>query len=500
MLSSEKPLAPVLAPSPPLSDNASPRVGAVVSDCELDTTDAREEEALGHNRRPRRNRLSRRLRHQSKTDSPPSSPTSSFSSNIGQPEGSAGRPQRSDGGDNLQRAFSLIKASWQGLPDDSASREWHVLHIEPSQFLELRNRLQDEDPRLLSYFNETLRFDYTPERATLILRLMATTVHEYLKEYIIDQIKNQLSDYSDPTFRVSQYLSNIKWHGHAKLTLDSGAVADDAPGADSTPILEEKSPDGQSWYGSEKYPQFVMEIGYSQKAANLEELARDYFEGSDGEIKTVLTLDLEYANPEQRKAITTSRTRSRRRSNANRTAVFCLYRGPERVCKDIIFRNPDGSPSNSSVQLELLLSDFIPDKILKKLAPQTRSRINDCTINLTSNMLCTLLKEAEDAQALKDAWQQEQKQARQQEQPTRKRKSVNWASDVGTTAASGGSASAGSNGSDEEAIGSTKRRKAGADEDSMYRSSRSASTVVSSEGVRTRSSSQKAHGKGDSEG
>ncbi|KKY29367.1 hypothetical protein UCDDA912_g10711 [Diaporthe ampelina] len=46
-------------------------------------------------------------------------------------------------------------------------------------------------------------------------------------------------------------------------------------------------------------PQFVLEVGYGQKALALEQLARDYFEkGPD--IKTVLTFKIPYKDPKER--------------------------------------------------------------------------------------------------------------------------------------------------------------------------------------------------------
>lgn len=126
----------MFAPSPPLTTSP----GA--SDCDVEG-----------------DKPSRRRRPQAPEGEP--SPSSSFTS----ADPSVARP-RSD----LDTAFELVRAAWQGtLPDDLPCPEWHVLTISPSQFLDLRERLEKEG--LLKYF-ESLRHDYNPDRSELVLRLM----------------------------------------------------------------------------------------------------------------------------------------------------------------------------------------------------------------------------------------------------------------------------------------------------------------------------------------
>jgi hypothetical protein len=50
-----------------------------------------------------------------------------------------------------------------------------------------------------------------------------------------------------------------------------------------------------------RFPQFVIEIGYSEKSRALQSLAKDYYEKSQGAIKTVLTVDIEYVSASGRR-------------------------------------------------------------------------------------------------------------------------------------------------------------------------------------------------------
>lgn len=445
MVSSEKTHMPFLALSPPLS--ATPSVGG--SDSELDNTTTPQQADV--------RRLPRRRRQQSKTDSPPSSftsstgpvahhlsPTSDARKAVKQEEEKKqeGRAQRGRGrgrrrrrignSNELETALSLIKAAWQ-RELSSDQHAYHVLHILPTEFRELRERLDDPRP-LLDYFDNVLRFDYSPGRATLVLRLMATTVHEYLKEYFVDEVKEQLralskkhsGQHSGRDCRIPQIIPEIKWHGHARLDLEADVGSDAEV---DTRVVDTKSPDGQTWYGTALSPQFILEIGYSQRNVSLQDLAMEYYTGSNGDIKTVLTLDIEYAKPSQRRL-------SRASGSADRTAVdctsvLCLYRGPNRIHKDMVFRDAQGRATSNS--LELLLSDFIPDDDIERFSRQTQHCIDDCTIHITAEVLCKLLAEAEAAQSRKDIRRRKREEdtpGQDVGQAPKKRLFVNWARDV----------------------------------------------------------------------
>lgn len=191
---------------------------------------------------------------------------------------------------------------------DLPSPDWYTLRISPSQYEELYRRLGDEDSDLLDYFENRLRFDYDPDRGVLVLRLMASAIHEYLQDRIMDEIKAQLRAHAagenDSDF--ASLLSDILSVGQAKVRLTTTRRY-------KKPVQARKRPDGQFrfrgtpaprphlsyHFEGSSTPRFLIEVGNSQKAEALKELAQDYYEKSRGPgVKTVLTIDTEYVRPE----------------------------------------------------------------------------------------------------------------------------------------------------------------------------------------------------------
>jgi hypothetical protein len=137
----------------------------------------------------------------------------------------------------------------------------------------------------------------------------------------------------------------------------------------------------------------VIEIGYSQKARKLQEVAWDYYVTSQGRIKTVLTISLEELYRGRRKTAS-------KNNGTNHKATFCLYCGPDRICHNVVFRSANGRPANGS--LRLLMSDLIPDQVLEDINPSARSRVENTAITIPFEHLCQYLEEAELEQDVDD--------------------------------------------------------------------------------------------------
>lgn len=456
---------PAFVPSPPLS--ASPGLDA--PDCPHDDIDTLQEQ--GDDRRRRFT-----PKYQPRTDSSPCSLVSSavsrtpfvpsvissFTSDCKQDDTDI---------DAVRSAIRLISASKEGALPRIESPDWHELTVSPAQFLDLRRQLEKED--LLDYFENWLRWDYSPGRGVLVLRLMATALHESLQDSLFFHIRKQLDDHlagAEPA--LADAISKIRSCGHAKVRLGytQGALA-------------KKSPDSQLRFTGRATPQFVVEVGYSQKAESLQELAKEYYEESDGEIKTVLTLNIEYGSPGQRNATV---------DHHDRTAVFCLYRGPKRVHKDTAFRDADGAPV-AGVCLRLFLSDFIPDDMLRDLPAALRRKARATAINLPAQLLCSFLTRAElDQKAEDDDIERFEKRLREAGPPSKKRKSVHWDLDA---ADDHDPSEAASSRSSSESSPRSKKRRTDLEYRPRSRSSRSASIEAGGEPPRrtrsiTRSSNE----------
>lgn len=433
------------APSPPLSASA----GASDSELETATSLPNRQRARPRKRTPTANTKQRRtsgveagLWQRQEYLKANVSPSSSSGTSHPRPRSvpSAASSFATDGQegqedcDQLDTAYSLIKASWEGrLPADLQSAAWHVLDAAPPEYDELCKRLQNDDPRLLDYFINHLRCDYDPKRNSLTLRLMATTLHEYLQDTLCFHIRTELnrvaSESGDPVLQ--ELASSIESHGHAKVTLGQAEAR--------------RSPDGQfhfwgatapdnahrPWvYKLSRFPQFVVEIAYSQGAKDLENLAKDYYEESAGKIKSVLTIDVEYAATEKRRAIAASRDNHPGSDGyVDRKAAFSFYRGPKRIHRDRVFRDSSGRPV-AAKPLQLALSDFVPDRVLQQLSRQSQRRVKEARLNLTMRQLYDFVEAAERRQDLQDARSPASESDSEPEiaapSSSRKRKCVQW--------------------------------------------------------------------------
>lgn len=112
---------------------------------------------------------------------------------------------------------------------------------------------------------------------------MPTALHEIFIANIVGEIQNQLKSIQSPA---ASFAEKVSSYGSASLKF-----RDEEYG--------KHDPDAQFQYSEAPYPGVVIEVSYSQKRKNLPRLADDYILGSDGDIRAVVAIDIEYgANKE----------------------------------------------------------------------------------------------------------------------------------------------------------------------------------------------------------
>lgn len=397
---------------------------------------------------------------------------------TGRSESCRSLSQHQRGGEDIDTAFSLIKSSFQGqLPEelDWAVSQWCTLQLFPAQYLELCARLDGSGPRgLLSYFKNRHRSDYDPRRGRLVLRLMESVLHEWVSSSIFGDIGDQIRAFAAERPQDTVFTTVVGdiglAAGRTSLHLSGEVTVTNDDGTRSTMIDNRRCPDGQLRFKSTPsgrpnppyrfpgchLPQMVIEIGYSQKAKALQGLAWDYYVDSYGAIKTVLTISLEDVYRGRRKTAASDGGTS-----TNQKASLCLYRGPNRICHDVVFRSADGQSVDGSLQL--LLSDLVPDEVLQDIRPQFRRRIEGRIISIPFNRLCDFLEEGEREQSVDDA------RKAPAPQPNNTRKRPNWERDPESD-------DTGGEGSAADSTSSSKGRRTGADEDQDYQPPRSVHT------------------------
>jgi hypothetical protein len=124
------------------------------------------------------------------------------------------------------------------------------------------------------------RYDYFPSIKQFVLR-MPTAIHEIVIRRVAREIILQLNSIAARNDASGEFAGNIEDSGSTRLTF---------PGSDYGP----HDPDASFRHLGARYPGVIIEVSYSQKRKDLPRLADDYILGSDGNIRAVIGLDIEY--------------------------------------------------------------------------------------------------------------------------------------------------------------------------------------------------------------
>lgn len=179
---------------------------------------------------------------------------------------------------NVLRIIAVIKARRDGL--ELVAVPWLVFPLKLDEFHVLRELIQ-QDQTLSSFVNNKLRYDYFPTAERYILR-MPTDLHEHFAQSVTDEIARQLAAIEGPARHFAQ--SVLKAASSRIKPLDPEAGLHD--------------PDASFKHVDAQYPGVVLEVSFSQKRKDLSRLADDYITGTDGNIRRMIGLDIEYTQKE----------------------------------------------------------------------------------------------------------------------------------------------------------------------------------------------------------
>jgi hypothetical protein len=135
---------------------------------------------------------------------------------------------------------------------------------------------------------------------------MPTATHERFITSVIQEISRQLQTLAAATDSsiASEFAQQIDSCGSTSISFPDGYGRHD--------------PDGSFGHKQAQYPGVVLEVSYSQKQRDLARLADDYILGSDGNIRAVVGLDIEYQDR--------SKTKSKGKDNASKVATLSVWR------------------------------------------------------------------------------------------------------------------------------------------------------------------------------
>lgn len=161
----------------------------------------------------------------------------------------------------------------------------HDCHVEdyPTFYLPRGQRSYDrllatlEQKGLLEYFLD-LRSRWNALTGRLTLIFMADPIHEVLKQEFDFELRTELNRLAVEYPSIQTLRNNIVAAGHAHIKRDGW----------------KRSPDGQGYYESFKYPSFVYEIAHSQRENDLNEAVDEYFDQLPGNVGALLTFKFDY--------------------------------------------------------------------------------------------------------------------------------------------------------------------------------------------------------------
>lgn len=290
-----------------------------------------------------------------------------------------------------------------------------------------------------------LRYDHDPIHNLLILRMPEGHPHFFVKNSIQQAIWDHLRARLDAAIREQESTGGDD-HVEALRSIET-AINPLVEASTTLPDGSQKRPDVSFYYAGSLYPPLVIEVGHSQKSEELPTLARDFIDKTDGDIRTVLTVDLGYRDrvkravhrrlqrqvqeqgqeqdrqQKQEQRVTRSMTRSRSRSRFQRSPMqatlpssLSLFRLGNIVLQDQPFRDKQGQGLEGG--FELNVADFVP--LANELVP--REVLEALTFIVPFRSLSDGLARGERQQALEERTPTPQPEA----QTSRKRVHFSW--------------------------------------------------------------------------
>jgi hypothetical protein len=144
-------------------------------------------------------------------------------------------------------------------------------------------------------------FSYSYSRVTRQLRFaMVTLTHELCVEALNDLIKDKIKDLRRDSGAIGKLTARVVARGQADVRLERTTVL--TPGV----VLEvpcQLRPDASYGLGRAYYPGLVVEVANSQSSLSLLEKTNLHLGFTDGNVRCVIAVDLEYKGREAKVAV-----------------------------------------------------------------------------------------------------------------------------------------------------------------------------------------------------
>lgn len=247
--------------------------------------------------------------------------------------------------------------------------EWHTFRLRRGEYSDLLILLKKEES-LWTFVETKFRYDYNPSTETLVLR-MPNQLHEVFIARVVVEIQKRLSMFADAESRSRAFAQSVNYNGSGRLDLEG----EDNDGRRTI----RRDPDATFKHCDALWPGVVIEVSYSQKKKALPHLADDYILGTDGNIRVVVGLDIDYETKKGTISIWRPEYVTNEQGQLDLEAA--------QTVEDQIFRDEFGNPNLSpDAGLKLELRDFATERLAEGVSG---------SFLIDSAALCRFLEEAE---------------------------------------------------------------------------------------------------------
>ncbi|OAL53034.1 hypothetical protein IQ07DRAFT_669743 [Pyrenochaeta sp. DS3sAY3a] len=239
--------------------------------------------------------------------------------------------------------------------------------------------LLEQDPVLWGFVDDKIRlisrYDYDEEKRRLLVRRYSA-IHQSFVGAVDDEIRRQLNTIRSGTDRKARFAQKV--HPMRSSTIRFAATA-------SAPFSKSRyDPDASFKHANARYPGFIFEVSYSQKKGRVARLAENYILDSGTSVRVIVTMNIEYGEPQSRRASL----------SVWRPELVESEDGPElHVVEEVVdeaFRDDQGNPVEHA-GLRLRRSEFAYEGLAQRELGD-----DDAEIRISGIQLCQYLDAAEE--------------------------------------------------------------------------------------------------------
>jgi hypothetical protein len=115
---------------------------------------------------------------------------------------------------------------------------------------------------------------------------MPSHLHEVFLARVVEEIQSRLRLFADSEGLSKAFAQNVKHNGSGRLNLPSENIDGQA--------MIRRQPDAMFKHCDAHWPGVIIEVSYSQKSQAIPHLADDYILETDGSVRAVVGLDIDY--------------------------------------------------------------------------------------------------------------------------------------------------------------------------------------------------------------